>query len=823
MAQHMDQQHMFLTTIEKPATADLIQTPRWPALQTVSLCRTASPVIGLSKFVAGISFALAITFTGAAYAQTEEEAVAEAKPEREPAAITILEPLAIHPRTSLTVLEQLRRNHYLDKQLNDELSGEVLDNYIDMLDGGRYFFTRGDITAFEGYRTALDDALKRGNLEPAFEIFNRYQERVVSSLEFQLDLIDAGIDQLDFTLDDQLFIDREEAAWPASDTDQQALWSKRLKAQVLGLRLGDKDDEEITELLSKRFANRIKNLLKNKSEDAFQAYMNAFASTYDPHTQYFSPRSSENFNINMSLSLEGIGAMLKSEDDYTEVVRLVPAGPADKAGDLQPADRIISVGQGKKGPLIDVIGWRLDDVVELIRGPKGSTVRLEVIAADADADKARVLNITRNTVKLEEQAAQARLLTLNADTDEPTRIGIIEIPAFYADFKAQQQGDPNYRSTTRDTRMLIDQLKAEGIDGLIIDLRGNGGGSLQEADSMTGLFIKAGPTVQVKAARRPANVYTNRNNELSWNGPLAVMVDRLSASASEIFAGAIQDYGRGLIIGNQTFGKGTVQTLIPLSRGQLKLTAAKFYRISGQSTQHQGVLPDVTFPTLIDAEEIGESALDEAMPWDRIKAAPYQPYGELSGLFSALQSRHDERAAENPHFIYYRELLQRSEANSERKFLSLNEATRRNEQVEDDAWRLGVENRLRAAEGKPLAATLDELEELEKAEDEDELAETDGAPANDADTPAIATDAIAAETELPAATLADAQPADSNIRGEQDADIKPVEDDPMVEEAGRVMLDFIDLFGGQRQAPAVAIQPKSDKKSGYAAAQAKDS
>ena len=656
------------------------------------------------------------------------EATAAIEP---PATIAPLRPLAEHPRTSLNVVEQLRRNHYLRKPIDDALSSAMLDKYLNILDSSRSYFLASDIQAFEALRYSLDNALKDSDLDPAFHIFNRYQDRLLNRLNFSLQLLDQELASFDFEVEETIEIDREQAEWPADQAELDDLWRRRLKSQILSLRLSDKTPEETVETLTKRVRNQIKMLKRNKSEDAFQVYMNAFASTYDPHTQYFSPRTSENFNINMSLSLEGIGAVLKTEDDVTSIVRLVPAGPAAKSGAVKPTDKITAVGQGVNGPMIDIVGWRLDDVVELIRGPKGSTVQLQVVGADADKESSRRVTIVRNTIKLEEQAAQAKVIEVStpimgltpvsSQSESSTmRIGVIEIPTFYIDFRAQQQGVKDFRSTTRDVRRLIDRLRAEGIEGLIIDLRSNGGGSLQEADSLTGLFVGAGPTVQVKAARRRPNVYSSSVDQVAWDGPLAVMVNRLSASASEIFAGAIQDYGRGIVIGSQTFGKGTVQTLIPLNRGQLKLTAAKFYRVSGESTQHQGVTPDILFPTLVDDEQIGESTLDDAMPWDMIKPASFTPHSRLSSHIQTLQLRHDQRAANDPHFEYYRSLMARSEMKSQKTTMSLNEATRRAEKSADDAWRLQLENELRVATNKIPAKDLDELEDLIEAESKEE-------------------------------------------------------------------------------------------------------
>ena len=630
-----------------------------------------------------------------------------------------LSPLGVHSRTSLTIVEQLRHNHYLQKDLDDDISSAVFDKYLELLDGARVFFLAGDIEGLEKYRHALDDALKRGDLKPAFEIFNLYQARLVERFEFLIGMLEAGIDNFDFMADDWIETDREHAARPATQAAADELWRKRLKAAVLSMKLNGKELPEIQELLTKRYRNRLKQTRQTKSEDAFQVYVNAFATSYDPHTQYFSPRTSQNFNINMSLSLEGIGAVLRSEDEYTSIVRLVTAGPADKSGQLEPGDRIVSVAQGENGPLIDVVGWRLDDVVELIRGPKGSTVRLEIMPDEADDQGTSIVQIVRNTVKLEDQAAQKKLITLNRGGQD-YRVGIIEIPTFYVDFKAVQKRVPEYKSTTRDVRRLIGELQDEGIDALVVDLRNNGGGSLQEADSLTGLFIKSGPTVQVKSAKRRTNVYSDNDDEAVWDGPLAVVVNRLSASASEIFAGAIQDYGRGVIIGSQTFGKGTVQTLIPLNRGQLKVTAAKFYRVSGRSTQHRGIAPDIKFPELYDVHRIGESSLDDAMPWDMIQPASYAEDDDMQPLLPDLRARHSERVASDPEFNYLQALASKSQENAERTQLSLNEAARRAEIDEDDRWRLELENALRKAKGEPELASLDELDDLEFEEEEAE-------------------------------------------------------------------------------------------------------
>ena len=619
-------------------------------------------------------------------------------------------PLTAHKATGMSIVEQIRRNHFVRKDLNDTASSQIFDKYLSYLDPGRSYLLMADVQRLERHRYQLDEALRLGNLEPAFEIYNVYHQRVIERLESLIVRVGKDLSTFDFEVDDRVQIDRKDSPWPASVEEIDALWERRLKASILSMKLNGKDLTEIQELLVKRYRNRLKQTKQVRPEDAFQAYVNAFASTYDPHTQYLSPRNSENFNMSMSLSLEGIGAVLRMEDEYTSVVRLVPAGPADKANELKPSDRIIAVGQGKTGKLIDVVGWRLDDVVELIRGPKDTLVRLEIDSGDEDTSPSRTIEIVRNTVKLEEQAAQKKLMILN-DGSRDVKIGVIEVPTFYADFAAMRSNEEDYKSTTRDVKKLIEELKLEGIEGLVVDLRDNGGGSLQEAQSLTGLFIRSGPTVQVKTTRRNPNVYADNDGKITWEGPMAVVVNRLSASASEIFAGAIQDYQRGIILGTQTFGKGTVQTIVPLRRGQLKITQAKFYRVSGESTQHQGVIPDIEFPSIFDKTRVGESALDDALAWDTIRPAMYSQSNDLRSVLSLLRNRHTDRVATNPDFIYLRALSDRNEKTRNRTHLSLNELVRTQEKEEDDSWRLELENALLMAKGEDPVADLDELEE----------------------------------------------------------------------------------------------------------------
>ncbi|MCQ4348731.1 carboxy terminal-processing peptidase [Pseudomonas stutzeri] len=622
---------------------------------------------------------------------------------------------------SLNVVELLKRHHYNKPPLDDARSSQIFDDYLKSLDPARSYFTARDIADFESWRYRLDDFLKGGELQPGFTIYKRHLERAQERLQFALGLLEQGVEQFDFGTDESLDTNREKAPWAADSAALDELWRKRVKDEALRLKIAGKEPKAIQELLTKRYRNQLKRLAQTRSEDIFQAYINAFTQTYDPHTNYLSPENAENFDINMSLSLEGIGAVLQSDNEHVKIVRLVPAGPAEKSKLLNPADRIIGVAQGDK-EMVDVIGWRLDEVVKLIRGPKGSVVRLEVIpASNAPNDQStRVVSITREAVKLEEQAAKKSVLKLEHEGRD-YKLGVIEIPAFYLDFKAYRSGDPNYKSTTRDVRRLLGELKQEQVDGVVIDLRNNGGGSLQEATELTGLFIDKGPTVLVRNSDGRVDVLADEDTGTYYNGPLAVLVNRLSASASEIFAGAMQDYHRALILGGQTFGKGTVQTIQPLNHGELKLTLAKFYRVSGQSTQHQGVLPDIPYPAMVDVKQIGESALPAAMPWDRIAPAVEPDSNPFRPFLAELQARHAARTAHDPDFVFARKRLELSQQLMEETVVSLNEEKRRAQQSAIESRQLALENARRSAKGEPLLKVLKDEEEDPNEDENDKL------------------------------------------------------------------------------------------------------
>ncbi|MCK5664246.1 MAG: carboxy terminal-processing peptidase [Thiotrichaceae bacterium] len=622
-------------------------------------------------------------------------------------------PAKEHAKLSFVIAKQLQYQHYRQMVLDDKLSSKVFDRFLKSLDPSRTFFLASDIKVFEEFRYQLDNNFHRGELNNAFKTFNLYQKRHAQRLVYSLNLLENDYDKFDLTGNEEVLIDREEASWPKTPEEQNTLTKNQLTNLIISFKLAGKDDKEIQELLVKRYKNRINRIKQTNNEDAFRVYMNALAESYDPHTQYFSPRVSENFDIQMSLSLEGIGAMLQAEDGYTKVKRLVPAGPAEKAGQLKAGDRIVGVGQGETDKIVDVIGWRLDDVVQLIRGKKGTIVRLELIPQKSkDEHKTKVIKIVRNTVKLEEQAAKKEVIKITSNAKEQ-KIGVIDIPAFYIDFKAAQAGNPDYKSTTRDVKKLIDELKQDNIDGLIIDLRNNGGGSLQEVNTLVGLFIKSGPTVQIKAGDGRIQQLNDETNKVAYTGPLAVLVNRLSASASEIFAGAIQDYNRGIIIGNQTFGKGTVQALQKLDQGQIKLTHAKFYRVSGGSTQNLGVIPDITFPALYDKDDIGESSLPEALPWDQVEKAEYQLQASQKNLFVNLDSQHKKRITSNPDFRYIQETVARIDKKKSEKFLSLNYKKRLKEYKESRQEQLAIENRRRIAKHETPYKDIKELDEEE--------------------------------------------------------------------------------------------------------------
>lgn len=596
-----------------------------------------------------------------------------------------------HKNVSQLVTNLLVRNHYKKHTVGDSLSVEMFDRYLKRLDFNRLYFLQSDIDKFEEYRYSFDDLVLSGNVTVAYEIFQIYQQRVAERLEY---IYKRLRHEFDFTLDEYIEFDREETAWATTPAELDELWRKRLKHDALNLKLAGKDWEGIQETLVKRYQRVHKNVSQYQSEDVFQLLMNALAETFDPHTSYFSPKSFDDFKIEMSQSLEGIGARLRTEEDFTLVVEIVPGGPADKSNILHPNDRITGVGQGSDGEIIDVVGWRIDDVVQLIRGDKGTTVRLELLRAnDPVGAPSDTIALVRDKVKLEDQTAKSEILELEHE-GQPFKFGVITIPTFYADYEGRREGDPDYKSTSSDVRKILQEFKDQQISGVIVDLRRNGGGFLNEAVDLTGLFIDQGPVVQVRNSNGALDVKRDTDPSVAYDGPLAVIVDRLSASASEIFAAAIQDYDRGIIIGSDTFGKGTVQNAIDLNRfvrsgdlklGQLKLTVAKFYRIDGRSTQHVGVTPDIEFPTRFSLMDIGESSRENALLYDVIDPLRYNNRNDhgITQLVPRIENQHNVRLSNNAEYASLMDDLREFEANRNRTRLSLNENVRRQEREEN--------------------------------------------------------------------------------------------------------------------------------------------
>jgi len=587
-----------------------------------------------------------------------------------------LSPEEGYRHTCQAIVRTLKYHHYNYQKIDDRLSDIVFERYLLALDTRKINFLSSDIEEFDSIRYGIDDALKKGDTNFIFLIFNKYRNRAVERISFMIHQVKSDLNNINFDKKESLEKDREESAWLRDKDEQVYLWKKYFKYDVLNLMLAEKQSVEIQNTLEKKYRNQLKRLMQLDSEDAFSIFINALSHCYDPHTSYLSPRSTKNFNIMMSLSLEGIGAVLQREDEYTKVVRLIPAGPADKSKCISPGDFIVGVGQNENGEIVDVIGWRLDDVVELIRGPEKTVVRLELIPSNAiDEYHREVIRIVRDTVRLEEQAVRSKVIDIKKD-GLSVKIGIISIPSFYVDFDGYESGKKNYKSTARDVYRILKEMARQGVDGILVDLRDNGGGALKEAISMTGLFIKKGPIVQLRDNRGNIKVYPDPDPEIRYNGPLVVLVNRLSASASEIFAGAIQDYNRGVIIGSRTYGKGTVQAIEKLPKGQLKLTNAIFYRASGESTQHRGIVPDIIYPSIYDNENIGESALKNAIPWDKIHTAEFSPRNDILSEKHLLKSRHKNRVKDDLGFDYLESAIQHLKEVRRKKEVTLNKAER---------------------------------------------------------------------------------------------------------------------------------------------------
>jgi carboxyl-terminal processing protease len=634
-----------------------------------------------------------------------------------------------HATASKRITAQFTRAHYKKVQMDDELSGQVYDRFIKQLDYAKNVFLADDIKRFEKKRLDFDSVISRGKLDVAYDIFNLNLQRRLQRYEYALELLGQAqniadtkdsdkassdiltttvpVSPFDFTKEEVYLFDREDASWPKSISELDELWRLKVKYDALNLTLTGKEWPKVQEILAKRYRYLMKRLKQSESEDVFQIVMNSFARVVEPHTSYLSPRNAERFQMEMNLSLEGIGAVLRAEEDYTVIQSVVSGGPADKSKSLKPKDKIVGVSQADKD-FVDVIGWRLDDVVDLIKGPKGTKVRLQILSGEAESDaNLKVVSIVREKIKLEDRAAKSEVYYDNLDENSAKKLGVITIPSFY-------------NNLSRDVKKEIAKLKAENVEGIIVDLRGNGGGSLNEATLLTGLFIDKGPVVQVRDGADRISVNSDKDGLSFYEGPLTVMVDRYSASASEIFSAAIQDYSRGVIVGEHTFGKGTVQQHRGLGRiydlyekplGSIQFTIAKFYRINGGSTQHRGVLPDIEFPTAINPEDWGESKEENALPWDQIPKAYYSKIKDIESDINYLSSLHSERVKENTEFNYLLDDIKVYQAEKDDKSISLNIEERKTKRAERKAKQLIRVNERLLVMGKDKVTSLDDLPE----------------------------------------------------------------------------------------------------------------
>jgi carboxyl-terminal processing protease len=634
------------------------------------------------------------------------------------AAVEPLPPLQIqakHVPISTNVTKLIEELHYSLPRLDNSLSSAILDEYLDTLDGNRMYFTAADIASFNRLRYELDDRTRTGDLQPVFDIFNLFRKRSGERIDAAIALLAT---EPDYTLDESFEWDRSELPWPATEEEIAEVWRKNVKSDGLRLMLTGKTWAETAEILKERYERSYKRITQLTTDDVFEIYMNAVAHNMDPHSSYLSPRQSEEYRIQMSLSYDGIGASLQLEDDYVKVINIIPGGPAHIDGQLKQEDRITAVGEGNGEP-VDVIGWRLDDVVQKIRGPGGTRVRLQVLPAGAaPGSPEKTIELVRDKVKLEEQAAKKELLEIPFE-GKTYRIGVINVPSFYQDFAARSRGDDDYVSTSKDVARLIEEFKAEGgIDGLVMDLRANGGGHLSEATELSGLFIERGPIVQLRETRGTIQQLDDPSPTAVYAGPLAVLVDRFSASASEIFAAAIQDYDRGVIVGQQTFGKGSVQNLFPLDRlmrgtdnGQLTLTIGKYYRVTGESTQHRGVIPDIELPSAVDAATVGESTRDTALPWDRIQPTRFRPDAALTAEIDNLRAHQQTRASSDPEWSYLLSDIAAAKEINAQKTVSLNLDARIAENKRIEEGRLARENARRTALGLETLTSIDQLQD----------------------------------------------------------------------------------------------------------------
>jgi carboxyl-terminal processing protease len=697
----------------------------------------------------------------------------------------------IQSETLMNMLKNLKQDHYVNREINDEFSAELFDNYLNTLDPSKSFLLTNDAASLSEFRLLLDEQLLKGDSSFGFTVFKEYRRIAEQQIQKNIDLLESDT-VFDLSDTESIATDFEQREFMATPQERDEWWRIRTEDALIRLIISDKELPEARELLIKRYKSQLQQLQEMDGRDVFQMYCNAIAALYDPHTTYFSPRTSENFNINMSLSLEGIGAVLTRDEDYTKVVRVVPGGPADKQGQLKAGDKISGVAQGKEGEMVDLVGGRLDDAVDKIRGPKDSIVRLEVIPAKSSGSSGAsiIIEIIRDKVKLEEQAVQSEIIEVPAGDGQNYRLAVIDIPTFYFDFEAYRNGDNNPKRTSADVIKLLEGLSTENIDGVILDLRGNGGGSLNEATELTDLFVNPGPVVQIRHSSERIDRRQRARRPAYYSGPLVVVIDRLSASASEILAGAIQDYGRGVIVGSQSFGKGTVQNLLPLNEGQLKMTESKFYRISGASTQHRGVVPDITFPSDHLLSEIGESNEKKALPWDTIKPASYKIASNLPQFLPVLEQAHKERVKDNADFIFIEERNKLAERydTEDKHGLSLVLSQRKSLKEAREQQALALENQRRTDKG------LDTFETIEAWRDQIKTRTEGLADASDENT--VSADKVVDDIEQ--TSIVDTE---QEVIDKEKTDDRPLDEkDPRLLEAGYILVDMIKLVNKSKLA-----------------------
>lgn len=676
-----------------------------------------NPEASISSLFAGAILSLALS--QAVYADIATDEISDTTAEQA-FVPPQLEASQRHYQITRLITKLAEQAHYSQTRIDNDLSTVLLNNYIESLDSNRSFFLQSDIDAIYRYRYSLDNTLQSGNMQPVFVIYSKYRDRVIENFDYALSLLN---EKPNFTVDETYEFERSEIPWATNKQEMQDIWRKRTKNDLLSLLLAnpEKPWDEAAETLRKRYTRFLKRVGTLDSDDVFEGFMNSFARTLDPHSSYMSPQQSEEYRIQMSLSYQGIGASLQLQDELVTILNIIPGGPASIDGKLKATDHIVAVGQGNVGDMVDVVGWMLDDVVQLIRGPADTMVRLMIRPSEATPGDEYTIDLVRNKIKLEEQAAKSELLEIERD-GHTSRLGVIEVPGFYQDFDARSRGESDYNSTTRDVGRLIKEFEEQegGIDGLVLDLRGNGGGHLSEATALSGLFIPNGPVVQLRDTEGKIEVLEDPVPSVAYDGPLVVLVNRFSASASEIFAAVIQDYRRGLVIGQQTFGKGTVQNLYVLDQyaprsktqglGQLTLTIGKYYRVTGGSTQNRGVIPDIELPSLVDTSEIGENTKPRALPWDRIPPTQFRAVADADPNLSWLSREQLQRAQKDPDYQFLLEDIELVEELRQKRTLSLNLDARKAEQDERKKTRLERENSRRVARGLELIESLEAIE-----------------------------------------------------------------------------------------------------------------